>query len=81
MAKEAPTKPKPTLDCNTQPVLWRLMGWGEHKAKFASQITPTAQQLIRSKASQLNLSQADLLEYLSRCLDDPAVEEVIVRQI
>lgn len=48
MAKKAPNTKQATFDCNTPPVIPLRLGWGEHKAKFGSQITPTAKKLIRA---------------------------------
>ena len=59
----------------------RRLHWGQSKTQLATLITPFAHDLLREKASQFDLSKSDLLEYLSRCLDDPAVEEAIKRQI
>lgn len=37
--------------------------------------------MLRSKAAELQLSKSDLLEYLSRSLNDPVVECAVKRQI
>lgn len=59
----------------------RLLAWHEVKIKFGIMMTPSGNKLLTSKAAQLQISKSDLLEYLSRCLDDPAVEEAITRQV
>ena len=59
----------------------RRLHWGEVKISFSSLITPSGHELLKGKAAEMHLSKSDLIEYLSRCLDDPAVEEAITRQI
>ena len=57
------------------------MQWNEVKIKFGIMMTPSGNKLLTSKAAELQMSKSDLLDYLSRCLDDPAVEEAIIRQV
>ncbi|MBN3893811.1 MAG: hypothetical protein HWQ41_00435 [Nostoc sp. NOS(2021)] len=59
----------------------RLLAWQEVKIKFGTIMTPSGNELLTNKAAQLQMSKSDLLEYLSRCLDDPAVEKAILRQV
>lgn len=59
----------------------RRLHWGESKMQLCSLITPSGHDLLRAEAAYLQVSKSDLIEYLSRCLDDPAVEEAITRQI
>ncbi|MBD2730942.1 hypothetical protein H6G96_32650 [Nostoc sp. FACHB-892] len=55
--------------------------WGEAKVSFSSLITPSGHKMLKEKAADLQLSKSDLIEYLSRSLDDPEVEGAIRRQI
>jgi hypothetical protein len=59
----------------------RRLHWGESKRKLGTLMTPSGHALLINKAAQLQMSKSDLLEYLSRCLDDPAVLDAIARQI
>ncbi|MBD2527943.1 hypothetical protein [Nostoc sp. FACHB-133] len=63
------------------PIRRRLLQWNEAKIKFGIMMTPSGNKLLTTKAAELQISKGDLLEYLSRCLDDPAVESAIVRQV
>lgn len=69
------------LEETLTPVRRRLLQWNEVKIKFGIMMTPSGNKLLTSKAAKLQISKGDLLEYLSRCLDDPAVEEAITRQV
>jgi len=70
------------LEKTVSPVVRRrLLAWQEVKRKFGTIMTPSGNELLTNKAAQLQMSKSDLLEYLSRCLDDPAVEEAILRQV
>lgn len=69
------------LEKTLTPVRRRLLAWNEVKIKFGIIMTPSGNELLTNKAAQLRMSKSDLLEYLSRCLDDPAVEEAIIRQV
>ena len=66
---------------NLAPIRRRLLQWNEAKIKFGIMMTPSGNKLLTTKAAELQISKGDLLEYLSRCLDDPAVESAIVRQV
>ena len=72
---------KHPLEETPSPIRRRRLHWGEAKMQLSSLITPSGHDLLRDKAKQLQLSKSDLIEYLSRCLDDPAVEKAITRQI
>lgn len=69
------------LEETLTPVRRRLLQWNEVKIKFGIMMTPSGNKLLTNKAAKLQISKGDLLEYLSRCLDDPAVEEAITRQV
>lgn len=69
------------LEETLAPIRRRLLQWNEVKIKFGIMMTPSGNKLLTSKAAELQMSKSDLLDYLSRCLDDPAVEEAIIRQV
>lgn len=71
---KAPEKP-------SKPIRRVRMHWGEAKTQFCSLITPYGYDLIREKATKLQISKSDLVEYLVRYLDSPDVEEYIARQV
>lgn len=76
------TRPKAhPLEVPHASITRRRLHWGESKMQLGTLITPTGNDLLRAKAAYLQVSKSDLIEYLSRCLDDPAVEEAITRQI
>lgn len=57
------------------------MHWGEAKIQFCSMFKPSGHELIRHKAVQLQISRSDLIEYLSRSLENPAVVEAVIKQM
>lgn len=69
------------LEETLTPIRRRLLQWNEVKIKFGIMMTPSGNKLLTTKAAKLQISRGDLLEYLARCLDDPAVESAIVRQV
>ncbi|NEU77045.1 hypothetical protein PI95_032245 [Hassallia byssoidea VB512170] len=74
LKNKAPDKP-------SKPIRKLRMHWGEAKIQFCSLITPYGYELIREKATKLQISKSDLVEYLVRRLDSPEVEEYIANQI
>ncbi|NEU76717.1 hypothetical protein PI95_030465 [Hassallia byssoidea VB512170] len=74
LTNKAPEKP-------SKPIRRMRMHWGEAKIQFCSLITPYGYELIREKATKLQISKSDLVEYLVRKLDEPDVEQDIARQV
>lgn len=70
-----------TIENPSKPIRRMRMYWSEAKIQFCSMMTPYGYELIRDKATKLQISKSDLIEYLVRKLDDPDFEQDIARQI